>query len=423
MMDTSILKSRLIESGRLSEEAITRAEDYALTTGMALDEAIIFLKMMNYSSMGKCLADIFQKPYLPLLGHAPPDIARSKVSQKTAESLFVFPLNYDAKSNALTLAVCDPADPDLMKKLQKSVSSSVVMDITVASKSEISMAIDVYYKGRPYIPAPELHVPQGFTIVSADKKSRDTLDLDEESKSGSRILLLEPDLERSRALITILRREGFPNVIWSASLKDAIKTVKEEPVDMIVANGRSFKPQGNWIREISRDAPTRFISCYNLRGMLLGQEYPYVQMSDALISLISFIVRESLKSNEEALADIVTTARFCKLLAMRMGLPAVQVDGAVLAAWLSAPGVGKLIYEHMSSPYPLSEIFETKGGAPHFTRIETLILALVKKYQALKKNAPEIAGDIDKVRKELSSPGGSGGGQVFAGSFSECDQG
>lgn len=399
-----MLKSYLIDSKRLTEEVIARAEDYALTANITLDEAIIFLKLLNYQALGQCLAEIYQKPYFPLLGKVPLDITRTKISQNAAESLHVFPLTFDVKANTMTLAVSDPSDPDLMKKLRTSVSSSIVFDITVASKSEIRMAIDVYYKGRPYIPERELSLPQGFTIVSANKKSKETLDLDEESKSGSRILLLEPDLERSRALITLLRREGFPHVKWVASLKEAAKAVEEEPVDRLVANGRTFKPQGNWLKQLSLDAMPSMLSFYNIRNMLLGQEYPYVRMSEALFSLVSFMIRRSLQNDEEQLAYIITTARYCKLLAMRMGLPVIQVDGAVLAAWLSTPEIGKVIYEHISSPYPLAEIFETEEKLPHPVGMESRILRLVKKYQILKKTSTEMANDIDKVRKELCPP-------------------
>ncbi len=403
-MDHASLKSYLMESKRLTADEVARAEDYALTTGMTLDEAVIFLKLLNYSAMGQCLAEIFQKPYRPVLAKAPADIARTKVPLKIAQTLQVFPLAYDVQSDTLTLAVSDPSAPGLLKNLRTGVSATMVYDMTVASRSEILLAIDVYYKGRPYSPAPELSLPQGFTIVSEDKKNKETLDLDEELKSGSRILLLEPDMERSRAIITLLRREGFPHVRWAASLKEAVKAVEEEPVDRLVANGRTFKSQGDWMKQLARSAAPSLLTFYHIGNMLLGQEYPYTRMSESLLSLVSFVIRKGLRDDEEQLAQIIAASRYCKLLAMRMGLPVVQVDGAVLAAWLSAPGIGKAIYEHMASPYPLEEVFEAREELLCPERIEVRILRLVKKYQALKKNSPETAGDIDQVRKKLETP-------------------
>jgi DNA-binding response OmpR family regulator len=266
------------------------------------------------------------------------------------------------------------------------------------------MAIDVYYKGRPYIPEPELHIPKGFMIVSSDNKSKETLDLDEEAKSGSRILLLESDLERSRALMTLLRREGFPNVKWVASVKEAARAYEEEPVDRLVANGRTFKSQGNLMKQLGQYVTPSIMSFYNIRNLLLAQEHPYAQMSASLTSLVAFIVRRALHDHEEQLAEVIATARYCKLLAMRMGLPAVSVDGAVLAAWLSVPGIGRIIYDHMASPYPLDELFEAGEASMASARLEIHVLWIVKKYQALKKDMPEIVGDLDKVRKNIALP-------------------
>ena len=402
MIDNTTLKKLLIKSGRLTDEMIARAEDYALTSGMTLDESVIFLKLINYASLGLLLSDFYQKPYLPLMGKAPPDTVKAKIPLKTAEALHVFPLEYDPKDNNLKVAVCNPDDADLMKNLRRSVSSSTGLDVLVASRSEIHMAIDVYYKGRTYIPERELHLPKGFTIVSQDKKTRESLDLDEETKSGSRILLMEPDLERSRALITLLRKEGFVNVRWVSSVQEAVKVIEEEPVDRVVANGRVFKPQGSAMKQLTRSVKSSLMSFYNIRNMLLAQEYGYPQMSGALIALVTFVVRNTLRERQDLLSEIITAARYCKLLAMRVGLPAISVDGAVLAAWLSAPEIGKLIYEHMPSPYPLDEIFGPTGQTPQKTGIEAAILLLVRNYLELKKTFPEIAGDMDKVRKALS---------------------
>jgi len=403
MIDDTTLKRHLIESGRLTEEMIARAEDYALTSGMALDESLVFLKLINYSAFGQSLAEYYQIPYCPLMGKAPAENTKAKIPLKTAESFHVFPVSFDPQTNTLTLAVCDPDDEELKRNLRRMLSSSVLIDLVVASRPEIRMAVDVYYKGRTYIPERELHVPKGFTIVTQDRKARESLDLDEETKSGSRILLMEPDLERSRALITLLRREGFTNVQWASSVKEALKVIEEEPVDRVVANGRIFRPQGNWMKQFSKSVLPSSMSFYNIRNMLLAQEYAYTQMSGALISLVTFVVRKALQDRQELLSEITTTARYCKLLAMRMGLPAISVDGAVMAAWLSAPDIGKLVYENMPSPYPLDDLFGSSGQIAQKKGMEAAILLLVKSYLDLRTTSPEIAGDMNKVRKSLSA--------------------
>ena len=403
MIDDSTLKKHLIDSGILTDEMIARAEDYALTSGMKLDESIVFLKLISYAAFGQSLAAIYQKPYAPLLRKAPADNTKAKVPLKIAESLQVFPMEYDPNANILKVAVCDPDDAELMKSLRRNIASSIGLDLFVASRPEIRMAIDVYYKGRAYIPERELHLPKGFTIVTQDKKAREVLELDEETKSGSRILLMEPDLERSRALITLLRREGFSNVQWVSSVKEAAKIIDEEPVDRVVANGRAFRPQGSWVKQLSPSVSPSLMSFYNVRNMLLTQEYAYTQMSGALISLVTFVIRRTLHDRQDMLSEIITASRYCRLLAMRMGLPAISVDGAVLAAWLSVPDIGKILYEQMPSPYPLDDLFAPAGQAAPGKSVETAILFLVKNYLELKKTSPEIAGDMDKVRKALNA--------------------
>ncbi|MFO7568270.1 MAG: response regulator [Smithellaceae bacterium] len=416
MAANTTLKDGLISEGLLTKEQVARAEDYALTMNLSLDEALIFLKMLNYASLGGALSKIHQKPYVPLL-HLPPDeAARGKVSANVAESLKVFPYRYHAKSSTLTLAVSDPNDRDLLKNLSKSVSSSLNLDLTVASASEILTAIDIHYKGKTYSPDPELELPRGFTIVAPGRKTREGLDLEEEAQSGTQLLLLEQDLDRARALMTLLRREGFPNVRWVASPKDAATALQEKSADMLVANGRMFKPQGAWIRELPPEVLPSFISNYNIRSMLLGQEHPYTQMSEALVSLVTFIVRQNVKDKDQ-LQEILTTARYCKLLSMRLGLASVEVDGVVLATWLCAPGIGKLIREHLPSPYPIDEILNPPEGSASGLRIEAQILALVRRYMDLKKDRPEISGDMDKVRRELEATPGAVEGKPLLEAF------
>ena len=416
-MDDVFLKNYLIDSNRISADEAERAEDYALTTGMGLGEAVVFLKLMNFSRMGQCLSEIFEKPYLPLLDKPPADIARTKVPLKVAESLMVFPVAYDVKSDTLSVAVHDPSDAALLQNLRQAISLSTTYEMSVASKSEIRMAIDVYYKGRPYVPGPELSLPQGFAIVSKDGKSHEVLELDEDLKSSGRILLLEPDMERSRAIMTLLRREGFPKVRWASSMKEAIKAIEEEPVDRMVVNVRAFKSQGGTLKHLPDGMAASFLTFYNIRNMLLGQEYPYTQMSEALLALVSFIIRKSLKDDSDELGQIIATARYCKLLAMRLGLPVTVVDGAVLAAWLSTPGIGKAIYEQMPCPYPISRIYDPPDADVSAAGMETRILRLVQRYQELKKHHPEMAGDIDKLRKKLDWPPEASGGRSLLETF------
>ena len=401
MTDDSKLKIHLIDHSLLTEEQVLRAEDYALTMKIPLDEAIIFLEMFDFAALGQALADLYGKTYHPLLEVPPSDAAKTKLPLKSAERLGVFPVNFNPKNNIMTLAIHDPENKDLLPKLRNNFPPPVQMAFTVASRPEIHMAIEVYYKGKAYFPDIELAVPQEFTITTPDQEGKKELDLEEEHLSNKKILLLEPDLDRSRALATLLKKEGFPNVKWVASKADVVNALKAESADQLLANGRVFNVRGSWLKEIPREIELPPISYYNIKPLLFGQEHPYHHMSDALISLLACVIRERLKDHKEQLREIVSRVRYCKLLALRLGLPPVQVDATILAAWLSDPGLEELRLDQMVGPYGLDEILgpETCPGNP--SRIEASILNLVKTYQLLKKNNPEFSDDLDGIRKEL----------------------
>lgn len=403
MTDDSKLKNHLVNCGLLTEEQVLRAEDYALTTKMPLDEAIVFLKLLDYAALGQGLADLYNKTYCGLLERVPSDPAKAKVTLKTAERLQIFPVDFNQKNRVLTLATHDPDNEQLQTMLGNSFPAPIRIEFTVASRPEILMAIGVHYEGKAYTPEIALEVPVEFTIAAQNAEKGKMLDLEKERQSDKKILLLEPDLDRSRALVTLLRKEGFPAVRWVGSQEEAANVLKTEPADLLLANGRAFMARGAWVKEASQDIDLPPISYYNIKSMLLGQEHAYNHMSDALASLLGYVVRSSLKNYEEQLQEMVTRVRYCKLLAMRLGLTPVQVDASTLAAWLSCPGLGERLLDHMTTPYHLDEILRPEQSPGNSERIETAILTLVRKYQTLKKTNPEAAGDMDLVRKELIS--------------------
>ncbi len=403
MTDDSKLKHHLVVSNLLTEEQILRAEDYALTMKMPLDEAIVFLEMLDYKALGKGMAGIYSKPYCSLLEGPPPDEAKTKVPLKVAERLRIFPVNYILKENILTLAVHDPEDKDFLATLRNSFPPPVEIAFTIASEPEIRMAIDVHYKDKVYAPDLALEVPEEFTISAHEIQPDKELNLEEAHQSDRHILLLEPDIDRARALTTLLKKEGFSNVKRVGSQGEGIDVIRTESVDMVLANSRVFKAHGSWGREISQEIDTLPpVSYYDINSLLLGHEHPYNQMSDALTSLVAFVVRRNLKDEKEQLQEIIARVRYCKLLALRLGLSPAQVDGTILAAWLSHPGPGELLLEHMTTPYRLKEILKPEETTNKKERIETSILALISKYQILKKINPEVTKEIDTVRKELA---------------------
>jgi CheY-like chemotaxis protein len=104
---------------------------------------------------------------------------------------------------------------------------------------------------------------------------------------------------------------------------------------------------------------------------------------------------------EEQLQETITRVRYCKVLALRLGLDTTQVDSAILAAWLSGSGMGDHLLNQITTPYRLREVLKPEESGVCKKRVEASILSLVKKYQILKKNNPAVTSNIALVRREL----------------------
>jgi len=398
----SRLKSHLLGSGRLTEDQFLQAEDYALTRKISIQDAVLFLNLIDYTGLGQSLAKIYGKPYRPLLNDPPLDAAKAVVPLKFAERWTIFPVAYDPENNFLVLAVGDPTDQQLIEQVKNIFPPPFRLAFTVAPAAEIEKAIEVHYKGKEYTRAPELKVPQDFTILADREETKEALTLEEKAHTERKILLLEPDRARAAALKTILRGEGYLVVAWVLSPQEMVKALKRKPSDLLLVNGRFFQPKGSWLKDISQEIELPHISYYHLKPFLLGQEHSYHQMSEALIGLAAFLVRERLKDERPHLEETLARVRYCKLLALRLGLRPGQVDGVVLAAWLSAEGLGRELVGRIATPYGLEEIVESAPGAENQQRVEATILSLVKTYQGLKKNESEAARDINQLRRQLS---------------------
>ena len=400
-MEFSRLKDHLIATGQLTEEQLAQAEDYALSMKIPLDEAIVFLRLMDHHQLGQALAELYGLPYSPTLESPPPVDAKEMLPSELAERLTIFPVDYSREQQCLTVATHDPTDEALQEKLHHIFAPHMRVKLTVCSRPEIIKAIDVHYKGKQYIPEMELELPDEFTIVTPKKE------LDEtppgEGRGPKKIILLEPELDRYRAIKALLHAEGFGHVSWAASSSELTKAMESKSFDLLLVNAQSFKPQGTWTHEISQDIVLPPISYYDPKALLLGQEYPYSQMSEALISLVAFIIKKALKNDRAKLQEIGIRVRYCKLLGLRLGLSPAQIDATILAAWLSTPGLGELLLKNIKTPYGLEEITNPQQETERPVRIEARILSLVKKYQHLKKKNPDLIKDIRRLRKEMGS--------------------
>ena len=401
MTDTAALKSYLVEKAGLRPEQIAQAEDYALTRNISLEEALVFLEIIDYSVLGKRLADLHGRPYVPLLDREPSKTAKARVSLKMAAKLRIFPVKYDSEKNVLVLAVVNPKDSKLVEQLKTLFHGACRLAFSVASSAEIEKAIDVYYRGMSYSLSQEIHLPKDFKIIGEPEKEREDLLRQEHVQAKENVLVLEPDRVRGGAIRSLLRAEGYSQVTWVVSAQEVGPALSKEFFHLLLVNGRQFRPKGPWLDQIGSGTVLPRISYYQLAPLLLGQEYPYHEMSGALIHSVSYLVKTRFAEKPELIKEIVNAARYGKLLASRMGLDQRQVDGVVLAAWYSGGGLGEDFLKQVPLPYGLEEIFAAGDKDQTKARIEAGILSLVNRYLTLQKSDPEAAKDMQRLRKEL----------------------
>ena len=401
------LKRYLLDTGRLAQDQVARAEDYALTMNLSLDESIAFLQLMDYSALGKSWEEIYGIPYQPLLESPCSHEAKQAIPLSLAERLMVFPIGFDSTSQSFLVAMDDPTDETKTGHLARVLPSHIKLKLLVASRPEIMEAIGINYKGKKYAPKIEVQLPEEFTISipKKDKNVEPALQV----RGKKKAVVLEPDLDRYRAIRGLLKAEGVEVTAWVQTPKELSREKKIQSSDMILVNGEKYRPGGPWTKEVSLGAQSPIVSFYYPRAMLLGQEHPYGAVSEALISLVAFIIKKALKKEPQRLEETIARVRYCKLLSLKLGLTPAQVDAVVLAAWLSGSHIGDILARSIDTPYALGEIIssgdQTFGPSK---RIEAQVLSLVNKYLEIKKVQPEALKDIDGIRTNLGKRGDRG---------------
>jgi len=401
-MNEAKLKKILAQTGKLKRKEITQAEDYALTRGIPLEEALSFLDFIDVKTLGKCLSEYYKMPYFPLLETMPSQELKRQVPLTIAEKCEIFPVNCSTDENILTLAINNPEDIGIRDFLERNAFAPYTITFAVASKAEIREAIDAFYKGRH--PRKKLELPENFTILPGEAGKENTAEVRTKESNGKRLLLLEPEMRHARAIRVLLKAEGCQEVEWVSSLPALKEVLEEKTFDRLIVNAQAFKLAESVWQKIAASVKLPEISWLSDVGaLLMDQAYSYHDMSAALVSVIAFFVKMTLKNNQRHLSDVLERVKYCKLLALKLGLAEVAVDGVVLAAWASAPGIRKIFFEGVQTPYRLEEIldFEPFLIKPQ-RRFETTIFALVSLYQEMIKIRPEVREDVSALREALS---------------------
>lgn len=139
------LVERLIAAGLISEIQLQRALQEKARHDRPLQEILVNLGMISermLSDVSNRVPDSVQTDLSTLLPN--PD-ALALVSKDLAEQHCMFPIDFDARTEVLTLAVTDAFELPDLDKMFGSVKAGVSIATVVAAEAEIESAIDKFY--------------------------------------------------------------------------------------------------------------------------------------------------------------------------------------------------------------------------------------------------------------------------------------
>ena len=119
---------------------------------------------------------------------------------------------------------------------------------------------------------------------------------------------------------------------------------------------------------------------------------------NAALLVVRKLVESNPETDEDAASGVKAQARYSQLLASRLNLTAVQSHRIALAAWLSEMKGKETIARKIASEHALDEILMPDESTAEETQIAAHILGLVKCYQLLKKDHPDLVGDVEKSK-------------------------
>ncbi|MFN3550213.1 MAG: GspE/PulE family protein [Endomicrobiia bacterium] len=159
------LGEMLVSLGFLTKEQIESALEEQKKTGRKLGEILLNSKLVSEEILFAILAKQFNIPYISLseYGEIPQEVL-SLVSDKIAKTYQLIPIEYNAQSKTLTVAMSDPLDLVAIDNLKLATKCDI--KIVVARKNEILEAISKYYEKKESIEEIEKQAEEEFLSTS-----------------------------------------------------------------------------------------------------------------------------------------------------------------------------------------------------------------------------------------------------------------
>ena len=400
--DDARIRYHLVSRGIASEEQISQAIDYAFDRGIEFEDALVALRLLSFTQLGYCLAELCQMPYRPLMEKPPTPFCKKMLPLDLVIKWNVFPVDFDPENDLFTIAISSPDQIKSFLRLEQKLFTHHHLTFCVASRAEINLAIKTFYQNTGEAGEAAPVVPHDFSILNAEEGSEALAFIHANDRDDKKILLFEPDIDKGRALRTLLCREGYGNVTWVSSEREAVRAMRNGTMDLLVIPEALRNQEQQWTALTgSKTEPLPIAAYRSIAPLILGQELPYQAVSDSLTALVSAMVRQSLVNEPERLRETVDRARYCKLLALRLQLSPYQVDRAVLAGWLYE----KDLYDSLISPLATFfriEALIDEAMAPTICRSpESLVVSIVAHLFECKRQFPGILSDTKAIRDYL----------------------
>lgn len=151
---TKRLGELLIEQGRINRKQLDEGLAYAKVHGGLLGQVLVQLGYVTEEEVALALTAQYGFPYLPLESYEIDLDLPTVVPEATARQYCLIPV--DRIGNALTLAMADPSNVEIVREIE--LRTKCVVQPCVSTPSEISRAIDRHYRkpeGSDAGPAPD----------------------------------------------------------------------------------------------------------------------------------------------------------------------------------------------------------------------------------------------------------------------------
>jgi hypothetical protein len=352
MLDIAKLKTKLIESGTIQRAQMERAQEHSIEKGVPLCEALLALHLVGYGKLGECLSEICEIPYVRLQGQPLPPEVRGMLPDSLAVRWKTIPVDFNARENILTLAICDPDQTRKIEQCFRFLMQPYALGFVLVSQPELDKLFATHYgithKSVSARPDPKAVRSDGKLVLKALHEKTDAAPAD--------------DASRDRAPAT--------------------------------------PATGSSPRKLSRYSPLAAMNRATAAEATPKTGEAASDIGRTLLKSVEMLVEARLGDQAARRTQTKDCVRYCRMMSVRMNLSPDRSDVLTLAAWLSALDNGREVARQLALPCDMDAIL-CDGEIRPDTAPERQIIALVKLYQDMRENDQTAARDINAVRARL----------------------